>query len=123
MGEVIMPRLSDTMSEGTVGRWLKKIGDVIKVGDVIAEIETDKATMELPSDEAGTMMEILVEEGKTVAVGTTIARLGDGKAIVAPPVAPKSEPAKSSEVPASAPTPTNVPAIAAATLQLSLLPA
>lgn len=83
MGEVTMPRLSDTMSEGTVGRWLKKIGDPIAVGDIIAEIETDKATMELEAFEAGVLQQILVPEGQTVPIGQPIAIIGDGSAPVA----------------------------------------
>ena len=72
MAEVTMPRLSDTMSEGTVGRWLKKPGDKIETGEVIAEIETDKATMELQSFESGTLQKILIPEGQTVPIGEVI---------------------------------------------------
>ena len=55
MSEITMPRLSDTMQEGTIARWLKKPGDEIKKGDILAEIETDKATMDLEAYEAGTL--------------------------------------------------------------------
>uniref|UniRef100_UPI002ACD8FA3 lipoyl domain-containing protein n=1 Tax=Chloroflexus sp. TaxID=1904827 RepID=UPI002ACD8FA3 len=89
MGEVTMPRLSDTMSEGTVGRWLKKIGDSIAVGEIIAEIETDKATMELEAFEAGVLQQILVPEGQTVPIGQPIAIIGNGSApVAAAPAAP-----------------------------------
>jgi len=81
MAEVTMPRLSDTMSEGSVGRWLKKPGDRIENGDIIAEIETDKATMELQSFESGTLQKILVEEGKVVPIGQVIALIGDGSSM------------------------------------------
>ncbi len=84
MGEITMPRLSDTMSEGTVGRWLKKVGDQIAVGDIIAEIETDKATMELEAFEAGVLQQILIPEGQTVPIGHPIAIIGDSAAPVAP---------------------------------------
>jgi pyruvate dehydrogenase E2 component (dihydrolipoamide acetyltransferase) len=79
-----MPRLSDTMSEGAVGKWLKQPGDQIADGDIIAEIETDKATMELQAFESGTLQKILVPEGQTVAIGTPIAIIGDGAAEAAP---------------------------------------
>jgi pyruvate dehydrogenase E2 component (dihydrolipoyllysine-residue acetyltransferase) len=80
MGEVTMPRLSDTMSEGTVGRWLKQPGDQVTDGEIIAEIETDKATMELQAFESGTLQKILVPEGQTVPIGELIALIGDGAA-------------------------------------------
>ena len=80
MAEVTMPRLSDTMSEGAVGRWLKKPGDAVADGEIIAEIETDKATLELQSFESGTLQKILVPEGQTVPIGQTIAIIGDGAA-------------------------------------------
>jgi len=60
---VTMPRLSDTMTTGTVATWLKKVGDVVKEGDILAEIETDKATMEFESFNAGTLLYIGIEEG------------------------------------------------------------
>jgi len=80
MAEVTMPRLSDTMSEGAVGRWLKKPGDAVADGEIIAEIETDKATMELQAFESGTLQKILVPEGQTVPIGQAIAIIGDGAA-------------------------------------------
>jgi pyruvate dehydrogenase E2 component (dihydrolipoamide acetyltransferase) len=79
-----MPRLSDTMSEGAVGKWLKQPGDQVTDGEIIAEIETDKATMELQAFESGTLQKILVPEGQTVAIGTPIAIIGDGAAETAP---------------------------------------
>jgi pyruvate dehydrogenase E2 component (dihydrolipoamide acetyltransferase) len=77
MADVVMPRLSDSMEEGTVLQWLKSVGDEIAVGDELVEIETDKANMAYESDLAGTLSEILVGEGETVAIGTPIARIGD----------------------------------------------
>lgn len=73
MPEITMPRLSDTMSEGTVSRWMKKEGDEVTKGDILAEIETDKAIMELEAFESGTLVRIIQPEGATVAVGTPIA--------------------------------------------------
>jgi pyruvate dehydrogenase E2 component (dihydrolipoamide acetyltransferase) len=77
MADVVMPRLSDSMEEGTILQWLKQVGDEVAVGDELVEIETDKANMAYESDVAGTLSEILVQEGETVAIGTPIARVGD----------------------------------------------
>jgi pyruvate dehydrogenase E2 component (dihydrolipoyllysine-residue acetyltransferase) len=77
MADVVMPRLSDSMEEGTVLQWLKAVGDEVSIGDELVEIETDKANMAYESDVAGTLSEILVPEGETVAIGTPIARVGD----------------------------------------------
>ena len=79
--EVLMPALSPTMEKGNLSKWLKKEGDQVKSGDVIAEIETDKATMEVEAVDEGTLGKILVPEGTAdVAVNTPIAvLLGDGE--------------------------------------------
>jgi len=78
MAEVInMPRLSDTMEEGTVASWLKKVGDKVKEGDILAEIETDKATMEFESFHEGTLLYIGVKEGETTKVDELLAIIGD----------------------------------------------
>ncbi len=77
MPDIVMPRLSDSMEEGTILTWMKKVGDEIAVGEEIVEIETDKANMAYESDVAGTLTEILAEEGATLAIGTPIARVGD----------------------------------------------
>ena len=77
MPEIQMPKLSDTMTEGTLIAWKKKKGDKVSVGEVIAEIETDKATMEWESPEDGTLIEIFIEEGDKVNVGDKIAFIGD----------------------------------------------
>src|SRR5437588_2743194 len=76
MPEIQMPKLSDTMSEGTLVAWKKKKGDQVSAGEVLAEIETDKATMEWESPEDGTLTEIYVEEGGKVNVGDRIAFIG-----------------------------------------------
>jgi pyruvate dehydrogenase E2 component (dihydrolipoamide acetyltransferase) len=89
MPEIQMPKLSDTMTEGTLVAWKKKKGDKVSAGDVIAEIETDKATMEWESPEDGTLTEIYVEEGGKVNVGDKIAFIGaEGEAS---PAEPKKE--------------------------------
>jgi pyruvate dehydrogenase E1 component beta subunit len=79
--QVLMPALSPTMTEGKLAKWLKKVGDDVRSGDVIAEIETDKATMEVEAVDEGILSRILVEEGTDgVAVNTPIAVLGEGEA-------------------------------------------
>jgi pyruvate dehydrogenase E2 component (dihydrolipoyllysine-residue acetyltransferase) len=76
MTEIVMPRLSDTMEEGTILRWLKADGEAVARGEELVEIETDKATMVYESDQAGTL-KLLAGEGETLPVGATIARVGD----------------------------------------------
>jgi pyruvate dehydrogenase E2 component (dihydrolipoamide acetyltransferase) len=77
MAEVVMPRLSDSMEEGTILSWLKKVGDEVSVGEELVEIETDKANMAYEADVAGTLTEILVQEGETVPIGSPIAVIGE----------------------------------------------
>src|SRR5687767_998637 len=77
--EITMPQLSDTMSEGTVVKWLKREGDKVKAGEMIAEVETDKATMEMEAFEGGTLAHVVAQEGAKVAVGAPIAYLATGK--------------------------------------------
>jgi pyruvate dehydrogenase E1 component beta subunit len=100
MTQVLMPALSPTMTEGKLARWLKKVGDDVRAGDVIAEIETDKATMEVEAVDEGKLAEILVSEGTDgVAVNTPIAVLsGAGEAPAAKP-APAAAKAVAPEVP------------------------
>ena len=99
MPEIQMPKLSDTMTEGTLVAWKKKKGEAVSTGDVIAEIETDKATMEWESPEDGVLTEIYVEEGGKVEVGQRIAFIGaEGEA--APTESEKKEEPPKKEVPA-----------------------
>jgi pyruvate dehydrogenase E2 component (dihydrolipoamide acetyltransferase) len=80
MPEVIMPKMGDAMEEGTLSRWLKSEGDKVEIGDVLAEIETDKATMELTAEDAGVLQEIIASEGDDVPVGEAIAVIvGEGE--------------------------------------------
>ncbi len=100
---ITMPRLSDTMTEGTVAKWLKKVGDKISEGDILAEIETDKATMEFESFNSGTLLHIGIQEGETAPIDSLLAVIGDegedisailsggGKAEAAPRKEEKSE--------------------------------
>jgi pyruvate dehydrogenase E2 component (dihydrolipoamide acetyltransferase) len=105
MIEIKMPRLSDTMEEGAIATWHKHPGDRVEIGDVLVEIETDKATMDYEAYEAGTLSEILVSEGATVTIGTPIAVLDNGKdsaPVAAAPVAAPIAPAPVAAAPAAA---------------------
>ena len=78
MPEIInMPRLSDTMEEGTVAKWFMKVGDIVKEGDILAEIETDKATMEFEAFHEGELLYIGVKEGETAIVDSLLAIIGE----------------------------------------------
>src|SRR5690554_3721875 len=78
MAQIItMPRLSDTMTDGTVATWIKKVGDKVNEGDILAEIETDKATMEFESFNSGTLLYIGVQEGETAPVDSVLAIIGN----------------------------------------------
>ena len=115
---ILMPALSPTMEKGNLAKWLKKEGDKVKSGDVIAEIETDKATMEVEAVDEGTIAKILVPEGtQDVAVNDVIAVLaGDGEDVKAAGAAGASAPPKAAatEAPAAKPAPTPAPAPAPA---------
>lgn len=96
-----MPKLSDTMTEGTLLTWHKKVGDQVEIGDIIAEVETDKANMEVEAFDEGTITSINVQEGEKAPIGGVLAVLdGDGSAPAA--AAPSSEPAATAEAPLSA---------------------
>lgn len=103
---ITMPRLSDTMTEGTVATWLKKVGDTIKEGDILAEIETDKATMEFEAFDAGTLLHIGIQEGESAPVDSVLAIIGkegeDISSLLAGNAAPAEE-AKKEEVKEVAP--------------------
>jgi pyruvate dehydrogenase E2 component (dihydrolipoamide acetyltransferase) len=130
-----MPKLSDTMTVGTLVKWLKKEGDPVKTGDILAEVETDKATMELESFFDGTLLALFVKAGSQVPLGAALCAIGkagekvDAPAAKAPPeaaAAPKDAPAQPSPAPAApaapapseakapAPSPAPAPAPAAA---------
>ena len=96
--EVNLPALGESVTEGTVTRWLKKVGDTVAVDEPLVEISTDKVDTEIPSPIAGVIEEILVAEDETVEVGAVLARIGDGSAAAAPVATPAPE-----EAPAPAP--------------------
>ncbi len=106
MPELVMPRLSDSMEEGTILKWLKAVGEEVAVGEELVEIETDKANMVYESDTAGTLTEILAQEGDTLPIGEVIARVGDpadaqgnGAAASTQPAAPPKEPTSAAAPP------------------------
>src|SRR5690348_15132250 len=126
---IVMPRLSPTMEEGVLAKWTKKEGDAILPGDVIAEVETDKANMDFPLEDEGVLLKLLVKEGETVKLGAPVAVLGEAgedpaEAMKSIGAAPATEREKRSEAnaargsaepearppaPAAAPTPAPSP--------------
>jgi pyruvate dehydrogenase E2 component (dihydrolipoamide acetyltransferase) len=108
-----MPRLSDTMEEGTVASWLKQVGDAVDEGDILAEIETDKATMEFESFFSGVLLHIGIQVGETAAVDTLLAIIGpegtDVAAILAAPAAAPKAAAPSESATVAAPVETEIP--------------
>jgi pyruvate dehydrogenase E2 component (dihydrolipoamide acetyltransferase) len=110
--DIVMPRLSDSMEEGTILRWIKSPGDEVAVGDELVEIETDKANMVYESDAGGTLIEILADEGATLAIGEVIARVGepgeasgDGAAAREAPAKEEDEQAEEERTAAEEPSP------------------
>ena len=98
---VNMPRLSDTMEEGTVATWIKKVGDVIEEGDILAEIETDKATMEFESFNAGTLLYIGIGEGEAAPVDSLLAIIGPSGADISAVLNPAAAPVVTASVAAN----------------------
>ena len=96
--EVIMPQMGESIAEGTITKWLKKVGDVVEHDEPLFEISTDKVDAEIPAPQAGTLLEILVGEGETVEINTVVARIGEEDGAGA-----KSE----SKEPEPSPTPAN----------------
>ncbi len=108
--DVIMPQMGESIAEGTLSRWMKKVGDAVKRDEPIFEISTDKVDAEIPAPQGGVLVEILVPEGKTVPVQTVVARLETDAAAAASAPAP----AAPAPAPAAAPAPTPAPAPKAA---------
>ena len=106
--DVVLPELGESVSEGTVTRWLKNVGDTVEVDEALLEISTDKVDTEIPSPFAGTIQQIFAKEDETVAVGSPLARIGEGAAAAAPAAAPEAaapEPAPAEAPAAEAPAP------------------
>src|SRR5512133_2017956 len=95
MTDVVMPQMGESIVEGTLTKWLKKKGDAVERDEPLFEISTDKVDTEIPSPAAGTLSEVLVEEGKTVGINTVVARIADGASAAAtgePPAAKAAAP-------------------------------
>jgi pyruvate dehydrogenase E2 component (dihydrolipoamide acetyltransferase) len=111
--QIEMPKLSDTMTEGTLIKWHKNIGDTVEIGDILAEVETDKATMEMEAFDEGTLTEIRVKEGEKAAIGAILAVLdGDDASAPTPAAATPAAPAEATAPakPATAPQASAAPA-------------
>ncbi len=121
--DVIMPQMGESIAEGTVSRWLKKVGDSVKRDEPIFEISTDKVDAEIPSPSAGVLMEIIVGEGQTVAVNTVVARLETDAAAAAAAPAPSAPAPVAEVVVASAPAPVAASAAPAAAAPAPSAPA
>ena len=119
--DIVLPELGESVTEGTVTRWLKQIGDTVEVDEALLEISTDKVDTEIPSPVAGVLQEIVAAEDETVAVGAVLARVGSGAA----PAAPAEAPAPAAEAPAApAETPSaQAPAAPAAEAPVTQAPA
>ena len=108
---VLMPELGESVTEGTVTRWLKKVGDSVEVDEPLVEVSTDKVDTEIPSPVAGTLISITAEEDVTVSVGGELARIGTGAAAAKPAPEPQASPAAQPEArPAPQPEPAAKPA-------------
>src|SRR5258708_6488206 len=117
--DILMPQMGESIAEGTVSKWLKKVGDAVKRDESLFEISTDKVDAEIPSPAAGVLAEIKVQEGQTVPVNTVVAQIeagasaaaGAGAAKTQPPAAPSASPAPAPA--AAAPPPAAPPGAAA----------
>src|SRR5260221_7987104 len=105
MFELKMPKLGESVTEGTIGKWLKKPGDKVNKYDLLVEVQTDKVNTEIPSPVAGTLREVKVEEGQTVPIGTLLAVFDTADETVA------ASPAAGSQTQASAPPPKTAPGL------------
>ena len=109
--EMIMPKMGESVNEGTIIKWHKKVGDKVKLDEIIFEISTDKVDTEIPAPADGVLTEILINEGETVDVGTVVAVIGgEGAKVVK--AAKKEEPIKETPLPAATKTEVNNTAVA-----------
>src|SRR5687767_9163632 len=108
-----MPQLGSDMTEGTLLNWTKNVGDAVSVGDTIAEIETDKATVEVPAESSGTILQLLGKPGDTLSVGAVIGYVGAAGEVApggaAPAAQPQQQEAKAAAAPAQAPSAQTTP--------------
>jgi 2-oxoglutarate dehydrogenase E2 component (dihydrolipoamide succinyltransferase) len=110
MTDVVMPQMGESIVEGTLTKWLKKPGDRVERDEPLFEISTDKVDTEIPSPAAGTLSEVLVEEGKTVGINTVVARIEEAGSAAKKPVAKAAEPAPAPAEPAVVPPTPSTPA-------------
>src|SRR5687768_17698815 len=96
--EVVMPQMGESIAEGTITKWLKKPGDRVERDEPLFEISTDKVDTEIPSPAAGTLSEVLVNEGETVAIKTLVAKIDEGGGAAAP-AAQQAEAAPAQQAP------------------------
>ncbi|HXQ87668.1 MAG TPA: biotin/lipoyl-containing protein, partial [Gaiella sp.] len=111
--EVVMPQMGVSVSEGTITRWLKQVGDSVALDEPLLEISTDKVDTEVPSPGEGVVAEIRVQEGETVEVGTVLAVIGAAGAAPAAPAEPAAPPQEETPAAEVAPAPEPAPAAAA----------
>src|SRR5437867_2871437 len=97
MTDVVMPQMGESIVEGTLTKWLKKPGEKVERDEPLFEISTDKVDTEIPSPAAGTLSEVLVEEGKTVGINTVVARIAEGNGAGAAPAPPPQAPPQPTE--------------------------
>src|SRR5438067_933662 len=104
MFELKMPKLGESVTEGTIGKWLKKPGEQVNKYDLLVEVQTDKVNTEIPSPVSGTLREVKVEEGQTVPIGTLLAVFDTADEAAASPAPPRPQPAASAAAqPAASP--------------------
>src|SRR5215475_172316 len=101
MTDVVMPQMGESIVEGTLTKWLKKPGEHVDRDEPLFEISTDKVDTEIPAPAAGTLSEVLVEEGKTVGINTVVARIDEGGGNGAKPAAQRAVPPPPREAPVS----------------------
>src|ERR1700722_13872921 len=114
MIDVVMPQMGESIVEGTLTKWTKKVGEKIERDEPLFEISTDKVDTEIPAPASGTVAEILVQEGQTVGINTVVARIDETGGAVAAPASQPAAPASKPAAPAPAPPPPPPPAPPAA---------
>ncbi len=119
--EIKIPQMGESVTEGTIGTWLKQVGEAVAVDEPVVEVETDKVAMEVPSPVAGVLTEQLVAEGDTVEIGTLVAKIDTDAA--ATTTAPKTESVAPASAPTAAPAATPAPALAASADLMPMSPA
>jgi len=107
--DVVMPQMGVSVSEGTITKWLKREGEQVEADEPLLEISTDKVDTEVPSPASGTLVQILVQEGETVDVGTKLAQIGGSTGAPPAPAPPVQEPEATTEPVVEAPAPASAP--------------